>query len=75
MLLGWINFLKDERNKVLNVNHLLDEPGAVDKLGIGAIRDAFADYFPRHINSPNKSKVFPDRAICPYFSKRQNKLR
>lgn len=47
MPLGWIDFSKDERNKVLNVIHLLDEPGAVDELGIGAVRDAFADYFCR----------------------------
>ena len=30
MSIGWIDFSKDERNKVLNVIHLLDEPGAVD---------------------------------------------
>ncbi|MCR5324005.1 MAG: DUF6361 family protein [Lachnospiraceae bacterium] len=45
MPIGWIDFSKDERNKVLNVIHLLDEPGAVDELGIGAVRDAFADLF------------------------------
>ena len=42
MPIGWIDFSKDERNKVLNVIHLLDEPGAVDELGIGAVRDTFA---------------------------------
>ena len=58
MLLGWINFSKDERNKVLNVNHLLDEPGAVDKLGIGAIRGAFADYFsPAHQQSKQEQSI------------------
>ena len=45
MPIGWIDFSRDERNKGLNVIHLLDEPGAIDKLGIGAIRDAFADCF------------------------------
>lgn len=45
MPLGWIDFSKDERNKVLNVIHSLDEPVALDELGIGAVRDAFADYF------------------------------
>ncbi len=33
MSIGWIDFSKDERNKVLNVIHLLDEPGAVDDEG------------------------------------------
>ena len=52
MSLGWIDFSKDERNKVLNVIHLLDEPGAVDELGFGPIRDAFADFFfPAHQQS------------------------
>ena len=31
MSIGWIDFSKDERNKVLNVIHLLVEPGAVDE--------------------------------------------
>lgn len=52
MPFGWIDFSKDERNKGLNVIHLLDEPGTVDELEIGAIRDAFADYF-----SPGTSTV------------------
>ena len=33
MPIGWIDFSKDERNKVLNVIHLLDEPGAVQGKG------------------------------------------
>ena len=64
MSLGWIDFSKDERNKVLNVIHLLDEPGAVDELGIGAIRDAFADYFfPGTSTVPTRAKYF---LIVPY---------
>ena len=64
MPLGWIDFSKDERNKVLNVIHLLDEPGAVDELGIGAIRDAFADYFfPGTSTVQTRAKYF---LIVPY---------
>ncbi len=64
MSLGWIDFSKDERNKVLNVIHLLDEPGAVDELGIGAIRDAFADYFfPGTSTVQTRAKYF---LIVPY---------
>ena len=58
MPLGWIDFSKDERNKVLNVIHLLDEPGAVDELGIGAVRDAFADlFFQAHQQSKQEQSI------------------
>ena len=64
MSIGWIDFSKDERNKVLNVIHLLDEPGAVDELGIGAVRDAFADYFfPGTSTVQTRAKYF---MIVPY---------
>ena len=45
MQLGWIDFSKNERNKVLSVIHQLEESAAVDEVGLGAIRDGFADYF------------------------------
>ena len=65
MPLGWIDFSKDERNKVLSVIHLLDEPGAVDELGIGAIRDAFADYFfPGTSTVQTRAKYF---LVVPYI--------
>ena len=64
MSIGWIDFSKDERNKVLNVIHLLDEQGAVDELGIGTIRDAFADYFfPGTSTVQTRAKYF---LIVPY---------
>ena len=40
--LGWIDFSKEERDKALDILRLLQEPGAVDELGIGIVRDAFA---------------------------------
>ena len=64
MSLGWIDFSKEERNKVLNVIHLLDEPGAVDELGIGSVRDSFADFFSRHIYSSNAGIVFSNSSVC-----------
>lgn len=45
MQLGWIDFSKEDREKVLDVINLLQEEGAVDELGIGIIRDAFSNYF------------------------------
>ncbi|MFR2115047.1 MAG: DUF6361 family protein [[Ruminococcus] lactaris] len=38
-------FFKEDRQKALDVINLLSEQGAVDELGIGIIRDAFANYF------------------------------
>jgi hypothetical protein len=43
--LSWIDFAEEDRQKMLNVVHLFKEQGTVDELGVGVIRDAFADYF------------------------------
>ena len=40
---GWVDFSKSDRDIALSVLRLLAEPGAVDELGIGTIRDAFSD--------------------------------
>ena len=45
MQLGWIDFSKNERNKVLNVLNLLSEAGTLDELGIAPIRDGYANLF------------------------------
>ena len=67
MQLGWIDFSREERNKVLNVIHLLDEPGAVDELGLGIIRDAFSDkFFPGTSTVQTRAKYF---LIVPYILK------
>ena len=44
MEIGWVDFLKEDQNRVQDLIRSLDE-GAVDELGLGRIRDAFADYF------------------------------
>ena len=51
MQLGWIDFSKEDRQKALDVINLLSEQGAVDELGIGIIRDAFANSFLEHLPS------------------------
>lgn len=38
MQLGWIDFSKNERNKVLNVLDLLLEAGTLDELGISPLK-------------------------------------
>ena len=42
---AWIDFAKVDRQKMLNVIHMFRERDTLDELGIGTIRDAFADYF------------------------------
>lgn len=67
MQLGWIDFSKEDREKVLDVIHLLQEPGAVDELGIGIIRDAFANvFFPGTSTVQTRAKYF---LIVPYLLK------
>ena len=45
MEIGWIDFSREDRKKALTILQTLQEEGAVDELGIGVIRDAFANYF------------------------------
>jgi len=64
MQLGWIDFSKEDRAKVLDVMNLLQEQGAVDEIGIGIVRDAFANYFfPGTSTIQTRAKYF---LIVPY---------
>ena len=42
---GWVDFAETDRQRMLNVIQLFREQDTRDELGIGTIRDAFADYF------------------------------
>lgn len=65
MQLGWIDFSKEDRQKAFDVINLLSEQGAVDELGIGIIRDAFANYFfPGTSTIQTRAKYF---LIVPYM--------
>lgn len=67
MNLGWIDFSKEDRNKVLNVISLLKTKGAVDEIGIGVVRDAFAnEFFPGTSTVQAGAKYF---LIVPYVIK------
>ncbi len=41
--IGWIDYSKEDSQRVKDVIRLLKEPAAVDELGIGVIRDRFSD--------------------------------
>ena len=41
---GWVDFVEEDRQRMLDVIQLFKEQETVDELGIGTIRDAFADY-------------------------------
>lgn len=45
MEIGWIDYSEEARQRTLAVLAALQEPTAIDELGIGIIRDAFANYF------------------------------
>jgi len=63
--IGWIDFGSHDRNKILSVLSLLSTPEAVDELGIGVIRDGFADMlFPGTSTVQTRAKYF---LIVPYL--------
>ena len=62
---GWIDFSKEQRNKVMSVINLLTEPDAVDELGIGMVRDGFANiFFPGTSTIQTRAKYF---LLTPYL--------
>ena len=59
MELGWIDFSKTDRDKVLDVLDLLGEKGTLDELGIAPIRDAYSNFFfPGTSTLHNRAKSF-----------------
>ena len=67
MQLGWVDFSREDREKVLDVMNLLQEQGAVDEIGIGLVRDAFANlFFPGTSTVQTVAKYF---LIVPYIMK------
>ena len=63
--IGWIDYSNEHRNKVMAVLHALSAPEAVDEIGIGIIRDGFADIlFPGTSTIQTRAKYF---FIVPYI--------
>jgi predicted nucleic acid-binding protein len=75
--IGWIDFSKRDRDKVRGVLDLLEEPGAVDELGVGAVRDAFSDIlFPGTSTQQTRAKyLFLVPYICKDLERGDERLR
>lgn len=65
MELGFIDYSHEERNKILATLKMLDDRNALDELGIGVIRDAYADIlFPGISTLQRRAKYF---VLIPYL--------
>ncbi|MCR5738216.1 MAG: DUF6361 family protein [Lachnospiraceae bacterium] len=65
MQIGWIDYSKEERNKILSILRLLSTQGTVDEIGIGSVRDAFSDLlFPGISVLHTRAKYF---VLIPYL--------
>ena len=65
MQLGWIDFSRNERNKILQALRMLEKSEALDELGIGVIRDGYADLlFPGISTLQRRAKYF---VLIPYL--------
>ncbi|MFZ3132124.1 MAG: DUF6361 family protein [Desulfosporosinus sp.] len=65
MQLGWIDYSKDERNKITSILRLLGTQTALDELGIGTVRDGFSDLlFPGISTIQTRAKYF---VLIPYL--------
>lgn len=57
--LGWLDSSERERRAVLDLLSALDEPGTLDELGIGSIRDSIADtLFPGTSTIQTRARYF-----------------
>ena len=64
MKIGWVDFSKKDRDAALEAIRNLRGQGAVDELGVGPIRDAFADaFFPGTSTLQTRAKYF---LLVPY---------
>ena len=70
MQIGWVDFSKTERDKVVSILRLLGTQTALDELGIGTVRDAFSDmFFPGISTLQTRAKYF----VIPYlFAQAEN---
>lgn len=67
MNIGWVDFSRKDRDAALNALRMLRGKGAVDELGVGPIRDAFADaFFPGTSTLQTRAKYF---LLIPYIIK------
>lgn len=67
MQLGWIDFSKTERNKILSVLDMLSQGETLDELGIAPVRDGFANlFFPGTSTVQTRAKYF---FLVPYAIK------
>lgn len=69
--LGWVDFSSDDRERVKQVLSQLQEKGTLDELGIGRLRDAFADLlFPGFstIQTRGKYLIVVPRIIRGYLA-------
>lgn len=65
MEIGWIDYSRDERNKILSILSQLGAHEALDELGIGSVRDAFSDMlFPGISVLQTRAKYF---LLIPYM--------
>lgn len=57
--IGWIDFSSEDRDRVHTVLALLKEPGTLDELGIGQVRDAYSDMlFPGFSTIQTRARYF-----------------
>jgi len=80
--LGWVDFSSTDRQQVSNILAMLREPGTLDELGIGQIRDAFADLlFPGFSTIQTRAKylitvprIFRDYHLLTVSQKKRKSL-
>ena len=63
--IGWVDYSREERNKIINIIKLLEGQDTIDELGIGAVRDVFSDFlFPGTSVLQTRAKYF---VLVPYL--------
>lgn len=75
---AWVDFSEEDRQRVLDVVRLFREQDTRDEIGIGIIRDAFADFFfpgtstiqTRALNLPEL--MFDDNFFNRVFTRNMN---
>ena len=65
MRIGWVDYSREEKNRITSILRLLGTQGAVDELGIGTIRDYYSNrLFPGITVLQTRAKYF---VLIPYL--------
>ncbi|MBK7851470.1 MAG: hypothetical protein IPJ66_10130 [Bacteroidetes bacterium] len=55
--IGWVFYSEKQRENLETIISMTQEPGTLDELGLGSVRDGFANLFFPNNNNPDQGEI------------------